>query len=83
VWAQHASAEDKARVGAEVRDKLRRLHEAGILHRDIKAQSNAVDKDSIVRLFDLSLSTDLDDVDCALAVAERKALDAELRHVGV
>jgi serine/threonine protein kinase len=83
VWAENASVEDKAMVGAEVRAKLRLLHEAGVLHRDIKAQNIAVSKDNAVRLFDLALSTDLEDVDSALAVAEREALDAELRYVGV
>jgi hypothetical protein len=52
-WAENASAQDKAIVGAEARVKLRRLHEAGVLHRKIKAQNIAVDKDNnTVRLID-------------------------------
>ena len=82
VWAESASAEAKAIVGADARAKLRRLHEAGVLHRDIKAQNIGVDKNNTVRLFDLALSTDLEDVDSALAVAEREALDTELRYLG-
>jgi hypothetical protein len=39
-WAENASAQDKAIVGAEARAKLRRLHEAGVLHRDIRRRTS-------------------------------------------
>jgi hypothetical protein len=80
-WADNASAQDKIIVGAEARTKLRRLYEAGVLLRKIKAQNIVVDKNNnTVRLIDLALLTDLAAVDTAEVITERAEMDGELRY---
>jgi predicted Ser/Thr protein kinase len=81
-WAKTASPEDLAIVAAEARRKLRKLHDAGVLHGDIKPLNIAVDCDRKVSLIDLAFALELGGANAPEAEAEREALDAELRYIG-
>jgi hypothetical protein len=82
VWAETAAPDALAAVGAQARAKLRKLHQVGVLHKDIKAGNITVDSNNTVRFIDLAFARDLHDPDSPEAVGERAVLDMELRGIG-
>jgi predicted Ser/Thr protein kinase len=81
-WAETASSEDLEIVAEEARDKLRKMHEAGVLHGDIKSVNLTVGHDRKVSLIDLAFASELQDAGGVEAVEERDALDAVLSEIG-
>jgi serine/threonine protein kinase/tetratricopeptide (TPR) repeat protein len=51
-------ADEALRIALQVADGLQAIHDAGIIHRDLKAQNIVVDEAGVVRLMDFGIAKD-------------------------
>jgi tRNA A-37 threonylcarbamoyl transferase component Bud32 len=81
-WVESATALQVEAVVSEAKQKLRRLHEAGVLHGDIRTQNITVDLEGKVLFINLSFATDLTDPDASEAREEHLVLEEVCQTLG-
>jgi tRNA A-37 threonylcarbamoyl transferase component Bud32 len=81
-WAKTATSTEFDAVATEARVKLRRLHDAGVLHGDVRSQNITIDKARKVSIIDFGFATELSGEDERPAEEECSALEGDLTLLG-